>query len=728
MALKQANRALKLTTPLGEDVLLLTAFHGHEEMSRLFRYQLDMISDDNAITAADIVGKNVTFSIDLADGSFRRFNGYVSRFVAGDEDEENRRNYRAEVVPWLWFLTRTSDCRIFQKKTLPEIIEQIFGDLGFSDFEVSQIKGSHPQWEYCVQYRETDFNFVSRLMEQEGIFYFFKHEDGKHTMVLADQKGAYETCAESEVDFPRHYGTTEITDHITSWEHSWEFRTGKWAHTDYNFETPSNSLMTSEQTVVDLPGNKKYEFYDFPGEYGTTGDGTPLAKLRMEEEEVEHDVVHAASGCKSFSPGFKFSIGEHRSSGERGKSYVISSIRHSATEPMAYETGRGSIAEDYSNTFICIPDSVSFRPARATPKPVVQGCQTAVIVGPSGEEIYTDKYGRVKVQFHWDREGKKDENSSCWIRVAQNWAGKNWGIVFNPRIGQEVIVDFIEGDPDRPIITGRVYNAEQMPPYELPANQTQSTIKSRSSKGGGADNFNEIRFEDEMGSEEMYIHAEKDQNTVVENDQTIAVGNDRTESIERDRRLTVGRDKYEDVANNKAVKVGAVHTEQIGADMTVSVGSNLTETVAVNYSETVGAAMELTVGGVLAIVVGGKMSETVGASRGETVVGSKSEDIGGSNSLEVAKDSSETIKENRTEKVGKDFKQTVGGQKKVDITKEFILDAKKVQIVAKDEISIKTGKAELLMKKNGDITIKGKKINIKGSGDVIVKGSNIKEN
>ncbi len=720
MALTQANRVLKLSTPLGDDVLLLTSFHGQEEMSRLFRYQLDMISDDNAITAADIVGKNVAFSVELADGTPRHFNGYVSRFMAGDEDDEGRRNYRAEVVPWLWFLTRTSDCRIFQKTTVPKIIEQIFGDLGFSDYEVSQIKGSHPEWEYCVQYRETDFNFVSRLMEQEGIFYFFKHTDGKHTMVLADHKEAYESCAESEVDFPRHYSSEAITDHITGWEHVWEFRTGKWAHTDYNFETPSNNLMTSEQTVVDLPGNKKYEFYDFPGEYGTTGDGTPLAKLRMEEEEVEHDVVHAASGCKSFSPGFKFSIGEHRSSGEEGKSYVITSIRHSATEPTGFETGGGPVAEDYGNNFTCVPDSIVFRTARTTPKPVVQGCQTAVVVGPSGEEIYTDKYGRIKVQFHWDREGKKDENSSCWIRVAQSWAGKNWGIVFNPRIGQEVIVDFIEGDPDRPIITGRVYNAEQMPPYELPANQTQSTIKSRSSKGGGADNFNEIRFEDKMGDEEMYIHAEKDQNTVVEND--------RTEDIGRDRSLHVGRDKYEKVDNNKEIQVLASHTENISGGMSINVGASLTENVAVNYAETVGVAMALTVGAALQISAGGMMSETVGAGKSEAVGGSKSEDIGGGKTTSVGKGLTQTIGETKSEKIGKDLTVQIDGQSKSDVKKEYVLQAKKIQLIAKDEVNIKTGKAEIVMKKSGDITINGKKINVKGSGDVVVKGSQIKEN
>jgi len=593
MALQQANRALKLNTPLGEDVLLLTAFEGHEELSRLFSYQLEMISDDNAIEATDIVGKNVTFSIEMADDTPRYFNGFVSRFVAGDEDDQGRRNYRAQVIPWLWFLTRTTDCRIFQSKSVPEIIEQIFGDLGFSDYEVSQIKGAHPKWDYRVQYRESDFEFVSRLMEQEGIFYFFRHEDGKHTLVLADHKGAYETAAEDEVDFPHDSSAQAVADHITSWEHAWEFRTGKWAHTDYNFETPSNSLMTTEQTVIDLPDSSKYEYYDYPGIYGTTGDGTPLAKLRMEEEEVGYDVVHASSRCKSFSPGFTFSIGQHRISSEEGKSYVVTSIRHSATEPMAYETGTGTVAEDYSNTFTCIPNSVAFRPARTTPKPVMRGCQTAIVTGPAGEEIYPDKYGRVKTQFHWDREGKKDENTSCWIRVSQIHAGKGWGAIDIPRIGEEVIVDFLEGDPDRPIIIGRVYHAESMPPFGLPGTMTTSGMKSNTHKGSG---YNEFAMDDTAGKELIRVHGQYDMETTIEHDQRTTIHNNRTDQIDVDDSETVGSNQKINVGSDQTLDVGANQKISVGSDRKLSVGSNETVDIGADEKLTVGANRQASVG------------------------------------------------------------------------------------------------------------------------------------
>lgn len=544
MALSQEARFLNLSTPLGDDVLLLTAFTGSEEMSRLFSYELEMFSDEPSINAADIVGQDVTFSVELADGSRRYFNGFVSRFVAGDESSERHRIYRAEVVPWLWFLTHTADCRIFQDKTVPDIIEQILSDLGFSDYEL-KISLNHKTWEYCVQYRETDFDFISRLMEQEGIFYFFRHEDGKHTMVIADHLGAYTDCPENQVDLPFDTTGVAVTDHLSGWEHHYEFLPGKWAQTDFDFKKPRTSLMTRTNTIVDLPDVDKYEVYDFPGEYVEKSDGEMETRIRMEERETPQNVVHGASNCKTFTVGGKFTVRKHRVSDEEGKCYVITSIVHTATEEMPYETG--AVGElDYKNTFACIPESVVFRPARITPKPLTSGVQTAIVVGPAGEEIYTDEYGRVKVQFHWDREGQGDENSSCWIRVAQNWAGEKWGVLFNPRIGQEVIVDFIQGDPDRPIITGRVYNAEQMPPYDLPDEQTKSTVKTRSSKGGDSDNFNEIRFEDKKGAEELYIHAEKDRNDVVENNHTQKVGVNQTIAIGNNQNLTVGGPNAQD--------------------------------------------------------------------------------------------------------------------------------------------------------------------------------------
>jgi type VI secretion system secreted protein VgrG len=712
MALKQATRSLKLSTPLGENELLLTAFQGQEQMSRLFQFDLEMISDNNAIAAKDLVGKNVTFSVDRADGSVRHFNGFVSRFSAGDEDDEGRRNYRARVVPWLWFLTRTSDCRIFQKKKIPDIVEQIFGDLGFSDFDKSKIKGSHPQWEYCVQYRETDFAFVSRLLEQEGIYFFFKHEQGKHTLVLADQKTGYEKCAESEVDFPRDFGTAAVVDHLTSWEHAYEFRTGKWAHTDFNFETPSNNLMTNEQTVVQLPGVDKYEVYDYPGEYGTTGDGTPLAKVRMEEEELEHDVVRGGGTCKSFCPGYKFTVGQHRSGNETGKGYVITAVQHWAAEPLGYETGGGSDSgPTYRNTFSCIPDSVVFRPARVTPKPVVRGCQTAIVTGPSGEEIYPDKYGRVKVQFHWDREGKKDENTSCWIRVSQIHAGQGWGTMLVPRIGEEVIVDFLEGDPDRPIIIGRVYHAENMPPYDLPGSKNLYGMKSNSTKGGGG--YNEYVFDDTKSNELIREHGQFDKDSTIEHDLREHVLNDRSRDVTNNETILIGVDRTKTVGNNETLNVGANRTRNVGANESV--------TVAMNRSHTVGVAEAITVGAAQAITIGAGQALTIGAGQAVNIGAMQSVSVGASQSIDVGANLTENVGGNRSSTIGKN---------------ETVRAGKTVTIEAGDQISIKTGKASIVMKKDGTISISGKDITVDGSGkitakaakDMVLKGKKILQN
>jgi len=583
MALKQANRLLFLKTPLGEDALELTAFSGHEEISRLFSYSLEMISDNGAIAAAQIVGKGVTFGVSLADGTLRNFHGVVSRFYAGDEDREGRRNYRAEVVPWLWFLTRTADCRIFQQKTAPEIVEKIFKDMGFSDYEKSQVKGQHPTREYCVQYRETAFDFVSRLMEEEGIFYFFKHEDGKHTLVLADQKGAYSDCPQNEVDFPRDAGSRAVADHITRWEHRYEFRSGKVAQTDYNFEdhparnepTPAKLMLTSQSTTVKLDNIQKYEIYDYPGAYEKKDHGDNYAKIRMEEEEAGYEMVDAAGTCRTFTPGSKFKIKHHLAKSEEGKTYAITSIAHTASEPGAYETGP-AVHDEYGNTFTCIPDSVTFRPARQTPRPVIHGAQTAVVVGPPGEEIYPDKYGRVKVQFFWDREGKSDDKSSCWIRVAQGIAGKNWGMMHIPRIGQEVVVNFLEGNPDRPLITGVVYNADQMPPYALPDNKSQSGIKTNSTKGGGGSN--EIRLDDNKSSEQIFIHAQKDQDTVIENNETVKIGANRTELVGGNESIRIGGNRKEQVGKDEKISIDKNRTVQVGGSDILQIGKSLTIT------------------------------------------------------------------------------------------------------------------------------------------------------
>jgi type VI secretion system secreted protein VgrG len=610
--------------------LELTAFSGHEEMSRLFRFELVMISDEKSISPDQIVGKNVTFDIKLPDDSPRHFNGFVSRFYMGDEDKNGRRNYRAEVVPWLWFLTLTADCRIFQNMTVKEIIEKIFKDLGFSDYDTAQIKGSHPKREYCVQYQETDFNFVSRLMEEEGIFYFFKHEDGKHKLVMSDQTGAYFDCKEKDVEYVRSEGSRDVKDHLTSWEHRYEFETGKWAQTDYNFieqpaqssKPPSDLLMAKQTTKVNLPNNKSYEIYDYPGKFEKKDQGDALTKIRMEECEAGYDTVDASGKCRTFTVGGKFTVKKHRSSSEQGKTYVITRVEHSATEPGSYETGE-AFGEDYFNSFTCIPDAVTFRPARITPKPTIVGSQTAVVVGPPGEEIWPDEYGRVKVQFYWDREGKRDDKTTCFIRCSQSIAGKGWGSMFIPRIGQEVVVSYLEGDPDRPLITGVVYNAEQMPPYKLPDEKTKSYIKTHSTKGG--DGYNEIRFEDKKDSEQIFIHGQKDMDVRVINDSRENIGHDRHQLIGEEKNGSKIGDQFESIYRDKHLKVHRNRIEHIGGNMQLRVGG-------IDGGE-----------GNQDIVIDGSKKELVGKDRHLHIKADRMVKIGGSDSLSVGGDLQEKV-------------------------------------------------------------------------------------
>lgn len=724
MAILESNIAHFTFAVTGlEPELRVVRFTGSEGLSQLFRFSLELASDEAEIDFSAVVGKPALLTIYGEQGE-RYVNGIVSRF---EQAREGLRltTYHAELVPQLWLLSYRHKSRTFQHMTVPDIIAKILDEVSIpSDEYRFVLQNQYLARDYCVQYRESELNFISRLMEEEGIFYFFEHSKDGHVLVIGDSASAHVPILDpATVIFHEPTRAVATEEYVYQYRYAEEVRPGAVMLRDYDFKKPQLSLQVDSQSDKDTT----LEIYDYPGEYEVPENGTSLARIRLEEFQTTRRAGKGKSVCRRFTPGYRFTLDRHPRA-SFNQEYVLTQVTHTAAQPQALEEGVTGEGSTYANEFECIPSALPFRPPRITAKPIVKGSQTAIVVGPGGEEIYTDEHGRVKVQFHWDREGKKDQNSSCWIRVSQAWAGAAWGGIHIPRIGQEVVVDFLEGDPDRPIIIGRVYHGTNTPPYDLPANQTQSGIKTRSTKGGGAANFNEIRFEDKKASEELYIHAEKDENTVVEHDQGIAVGNDRVESIKRDRSLEVGRDKLERVERNKSIQVAGNHTENINRGMTIVVGSTLTETVAINYAETVGAAMELTVGAALAITVGAAMAETVGAAKTESIGGLKAENIGDSKTLIVGKNLSETIKEDQSVSIGKDLTETVAGKHREEVKKEYMLQAKKIQVVAEDEINIKTGKAEIIMKKNGDITIKGNKINIKGSGDVIIKGSKIAEN
>jgi type VI secretion system secreted protein VgrG len=571
----QPGRQLGIKTPLGENVLLLTAFAGYEEMSRLFSFKLNMLSTRDSIEPSQIVGKLVTFWVLDGLDQPRYFNGMIREFSAGHWSRDFR-HYTAEVVPSVWLLTQQTDCRTFVNKSVVQIIDAVLAEHGFSDFETHELKGWHPTWEYCVQYRESDFDFISRLMEQEGIFYYFRHENGRHVMALADQNAGFPWYPAREVEYsPAHRGPLG-DDRITGWHHRYRFVPGSWSQTDYNFdktpahdeETPAALLAVNEPGLVKLPGNDKCQIFDCPGEYATLGDGRQLTRIRMEQEEVAHEVTSGTSSCRRFTLGAKFKLRGHQSEDEQRKSYVLTSVEHSAAEPSSYYTGDGHEGSAYNNSFTCIPADVTFRPERRTAKPAIHGSQTAIVVGPRGAEIWPDQHGRVQVQFYWDRRNKRTGDNCCWVRCAQTMAGKGWGSMFIPRVGQEVVVSFLEGDPDRPLVTGLVYNADQTPAYPLPEEKTKSYIKSCSSPSG--DGFNEIRFEDKKGQEQIFIHTERDLD--------VRVKNDCRESVGGSRHLIVGKegsgDLRELIYGGNDVDIKGNQIERIGVDHARTIGGN----------------------------------------------------------------------------------------------------------------------------------------------------------
>lgn len=620
---------LLCSTPAG-DSLILEKVSGSEALSTPYCITLDLISVDGAIGFKKMLGEPAGVTIKLADKSERFLHGRITRFSQVGFDPRAV-HYRVELRPWLWLLSMHSDHRIFQKKSTPEILDEVFGDLGFKDVKNS-LKGSYAKREYCVQYGESTLDFVSRLMEDEGIHYFFEHAKDKHTLVLADDPDAHAACkGASEVKLAHH----ELDQEDRIWECAYEesvTSTGQ-ALCDYNFEVPTTDLYVK----VDADKPERL-LYDYPGSYIDGGAGEGRAKIRVEGHEQAQKILSGQSTCRGFVSGGKFKLKGHARS-EFEKEYVLRSVEHSADR------------HHYRNRFTAHPADTVFRPPLRTRRPRIAGTQTAVVVGKSGEEIWTDKYGRIKVQFHWDRRGKKDENSSCWVRVAQGWAGKAFGSWFLPRIGMEVVVSFLEGDPDRPLVTGAVYNAQQTLTYPLPDNQTRSWIHSRSSKDGGG--FNEIYLEDKKDSELINIVAQKDYK--------LHVLHERYETIDKKDTYLCEDERIQEV--KKTDKLTVKDTREI----------EITE-----------GDHKLTVK---------KGARTIAVEKGD-----EKHTVAGKRDLEIEKAETHACKDAFTHTVEKDYKLTIKGNLIISVDGEIKIESKKkMTIDGKDEIDIAAAK-DLKMK------------------------------
>lgn len=538
MALTQDTRLIQIDTKLGKDALILTAFSGVEALSEPFRFQIEFIAE-----ARDLAGLNLDkvleqpVDITVRGETDRIFNGMVSRMSAGELIEGGgMRSYRAEVVPEFWLLTQREDCRIFQDMSAKDIISKMLDDVGLSDYRIAASGGTHVR-PYCVQFNETDFQFISRLLEEEGICYFFEHRKGKHTMVLADAPSHHDKCMSRTVEYRR--GTQPAEEFISYWERRFRIHAQTWTTQDYNYETPTTNL-TADALADGEKTQRKLEVYRYPGAYAEKPRGTKLMGFAAEAASAENDIGLGASSCVAFTAGGVFDF-KHGDIEEEDGEFLITYVEHDAvdTSHLVGEAREKARHTGYANRFQSIPSSKTFRPQALTPKPFMRGPQSALVVGASGEEIDVDEMLRIKVLFYWDREGKKDDKATCRIRVQQPWSGNGWGHQYIPRVGMEVLVDFIDGDPDRPIITGAAYHAENKVPYPLPAEKTRSGIKTRSTKSGGADNYNELSFEDKKGSEEFRIQAEKDYKRLVKNDENTEVQHDQTLTVTNDRTITV---------------------------------------------------------------------------------------------------------------------------------------------------------------------------------------------
>jgi type VI secretion system secreted protein VgrG len=557
---EQAERLLTISTPLKKDALLPVHLHGYEAISSLFSFRVDLLAAEYGMVHFErIVGRSVTVEMRLPGGNTRYFNGIVRSFSQGGSDAAFV-HYSAVIVPNLWLLTKKVCCRVFQHLSVPEILRQVFAGLDVS----YRLVVKYPPRDYCVQYRESDFDFASRLMEEEGIYYWFSHADGSHTMIVADTAHSKTWVpGQSTIDYdPSQNVGTDIA--VTVWEKTQELRAGKYMLRDHCFELPDDHLEVKQRTLDGLTvgavthhrlvgGNDQLEIYDYPGGYaqrfdGISQNGNPqpeelrqvyhdgerTVRIRMEQEEAAGLRIEGASNSGQFTAGHRFALERHV---DANGTYLLTRVEHEA-QSGGYRTGEDE--DFYRNRFTCIPEALQFRPQRVTARPVIGGVQTATVVGPPNEEIFVDKYGRVKVHFHWDREGQNSSNASCWVRVAQVWAGKNWGAFFWPRIGHEVVVAFEEGDPDQPLIVGSVYNAVNMPPYLLPTFKQIAGMRSASVRGNANRNFNGIVFNDAKGSEHLAIHSERNLSLNSEYDKMIHAGRHKGERVSNSSMLAVG--------------------------------------------------------------------------------------------------------------------------------------------------------------------------------------------
>ncbi|VWB88387.1 type VI secretion system Vgr family protein [Burkholderia lata] len=714
------NRVFTLDSPHGDDLKFHT-LDGSDELGRLFEFRIEALADSHSLSLKDMLGKPVTVRIEQQDLSTRYLNGIVARASLAGRRAERYYGYELIVRPWLWLATRRSDCRIFQNKTVPEIVQEVLSTYGFPI--ENHLAESYVPRDYCVQYNETDAAFVSRLMEFEGIYFWFRHAEDTHTLMLGDAMSSHTVLPGYETIPYIARDRTAIADeeHIHGWLPAQEVSVGRHQTTDYDYTKPRADLSSQK---VDPRGHDHDSFasFEWPGGYRDDAPGAHYSRVRLEEQQAEHERANADTDVRGVAPGYLFTL-EHCPRADQNREYLIVRCQYRFQEN-AYASDPGAEAVVHQTMMLVQPSSLPYRSPRDTPRPRTNGPQTATVVGPPGEEIWTDQYGRVKLQFRWDRYGQSNQDSSCWVRVSSPWAGGGFGGVQIPRVGDEVVVDFLNGDPDEPIVTGRVFNGEKMPPWGLPGSATQSGLLSRSSPGGTTDHANAFRFEDKKGAEQLWMHAERNFDAETEADHTLSVGNNHTHTVGNDETMQVKNNRQRSVGQNETVNIGQNRVAQIGVDETHGVGGNRTRTVGKNETVTIAANRDATIGGVHTETVAKGKTETIGEAK-TLNVGQMYQTTSQDMKTLVASAHTEEIG-TRTSTIANAHTHTVGGEHTVNVGANHTTNVQhQVFVNAGDQLSLVCGMSSLVMKSDGTITIQGVNVASTGTNTHSVNGKTV---
>ncbi|EKY3120862.1 type VI secretion system tip protein VgrG [Cronobacter turicensis] len=709
----------RITVQLPVEGLLFWKLSGREALSEPFMFTLTLLGTDARADRSALLGQPVTVTIPTqALMTPRYLNGKVTRVAVTAVELSGTRYaaYELTVEPDLWPMHRDRNLRIFQGQTVPQIVKTLLGESRVNMEE--RLSGSYRVWEYCVQYQESSLDFISRLLELEGIAYHFRHEQDRHTLILTDAPGQYEPFPGYET-IPYHVtpsGGSTDEEGISQWALEDSVTPGIYSLDDYDFRKPNAWLFQARQNPLS-PQPGSIDVYDWPGRFVEHGHGEFYARIRQERWQVEHRQTQGTGTALGIAPGHTFVLRNAPFFGDNGE--YLTTVAHYRFEENRYASGPDSNTL-HEIRFEVIPADVPYRPSQKTPWPRTYGPQTAKVVGPQGESIWTDKYGRVKVKFHWDRLGKGDDTSSGWVRVSSAWAGQGFGGVQIPRVGDEVVVDFINGDPDRPLITGRVYNEASMPPWALPAAATQMGFLSRS-KDGSPDNANALRFEDKAGEEQVWLHAEKNMDTDIENDETHSVGSNRTKTIGANETTTVKKNRTETVVENETITVHQNRTETVDGNETITIHSNRTETVDQNEEVRIGQNQSVTVNGAQTLRVDKTKTETIALASMLNVGLAQNTNIGAAYVLNVGAGWMTNVGAMQMHNVA--LKYSVNSGKDLSLSAGTTAD-----FSAEDKITLVCGESMIVLEQNGTITLSANKIKMVGEKVIDIDGTEININ